>query len=278
MKFNLLSDIHLEFAPLFGLKGGDILLLAGDISLACVLDPKRTDVNSQRVRYRFQQFLDEEVAKYDKAFYIAGNHEHYNGFFYESHDLIRNYLKDTKVQFLQNEIVYLENDIALFGSTMWTDFQSNNPVVKEFSRYNMNDYNLIYKKLVKPEERTVRINPDDVLEDHYTSYYALKEALNTHKNNRFVVMTHHTPSMQSSHPRWGGTDNPLNYAYCNFFEDLIIDNPNIKYWVHGHTHESHDYVLGETRVICNPRGYAYAQRPEISENQHFNVDLEFELV
>ena len=25
--------------------------------------------------------------------------------------------------------------------------------------------------------------------------------------------------------------------------------------VHGHTHRRMDYMLGDTRVICNPRGY-----------------------
>jgi hypothetical protein len=26
-------------------------------------------------------------------------------------------------------------------------------------------------------------------------------------------------------------------------------------WVHGHTHDSYDYWVGSTRVVCNPRGY-----------------------
>jgi Icc-related predicted phosphoesterase len=26
-------------------------------------------------------------------------------------------------------------------------------------------------------------------------------------------------------------------------------------WIHGHTHESMDYTLAGTRVVCNPRGY-----------------------
>ena len=27
-------------------------------------------------------------------------------------------------------------------------------------------------------------------------------------------------------------------------------------WVHGHTHDSTDYQLGRTMVLCNPLGYA----------------------
>jgi hypothetical protein len=26
-------------------------------------------------------------------------------------------------------------------------------------------------------------------------------------------------------------------------------------WVHGHTHDSFDYAVAGTRVLCNPRGY-----------------------
>jgi hypothetical protein len=28
-----------------------------------------------------------------------------------------------------------------------------------------------------------------------------------------------------------------------------------KLWVHGHTHDRCDYMLGETRVVANPLGY-----------------------
>ncbi len=33
------------------------------------------------------------------------------------------------------------------------------------------------------------------------------------------------------------------------------DNKEIKLWTHGHTHEDFDYMIGTTRVFCNPRGY-----------------------
>jgi Icc-related predicted phosphoesterase len=32
--------------------------------------------------------------------------------------------------------------------------------------------------------------------------------------------------------------------------------PDINLWVHGHIHDSMDYNVKGTRVICNPRGYA----------------------
>ena len=37
--------------------------------------------------------------------------------------------------------------------------------------------------------------------------------------------------------------------------EFILDHPEIKLWTHGHTHEDFDYMIGSTRIICNPRGY-----------------------
>jgi Icc-related predicted phosphoesterase len=50
-------------------------------------------------------------------------------------------------------------------------------------------------------------------------------------------------------------DGKSNGAYCSDLSDLILDNPNIKVWVHGHVHDTCDYKVGDTRVLCNPRGY-----------------------
>jgi hypothetical protein len=35
----------------------------------------------------------------------------------------------------------------------------------------------------------------------------------------------------------------------------MLDRPGIKLWTHGHTHEDFDYMIGDCRVVCNPRGY-----------------------
>ena len=43
--------------------------------------------------------------------------------------------------------------------------------------------------------------------------------------------------------------------------NLIMDNDKkIKYWIHGHTHDACDYMIGDTRVLCNPRGYIGHER------------------
>jgi hypothetical protein len=47
----------------------------------------------------------------------------------------------------------------------------------------------------------------------------------------------------------------MNGGYHSDLSEFILDRPAIKLWTHGHTHEEFDYMIGDTRVVCNPRGY-----------------------
>jgi hypothetical protein len=47
----------------------------------------------------------------------------------------------------------------------------------------------------------------------------------------------------------------MNGGYASSLDEFILDNPNIKVWVHGHMHDPNNYVIGDTRVLSNPRGY-----------------------
>jgi hypothetical protein len=38
-------------------------------------------------------------------------------------------------------------------------------------------------------------------------------------------------------------------------DDILNMYKPPKLWIHGHTHDSFDYMVGETRVICHPKGY-----------------------
>ena len=76
----------------------------------------------------------------------------------------------------------------------------------------------------------------------------------THKDKKIVVVGHHSPSFQSCHEQYKH-DYLMNGAYHSSLENIMLDNPHIKLWTHGHTHHPFDYVIGETRVVCNPRGY-----------------------
>ena len=81
-----------------------------------------------------------------------------------------------------------------------------------------------------------------------------------------VVVTHHAPSALSVPERFRGET--LNGAYYSNLEDIMLDNHQIVYWTHGHTHDSFEYEVGSTTVVCNPFGYYYKE-----ENKNFNPNL-----
>jgi Predicted phosphoesterases, related to the Icc protein len=45
-------------------------------------------------------------------------------------------------------------------------------------------------------------------------------------------------------------------------------------WVHGHVHSAADYRVGNTRVLCNPRGY---RRPDWAEKTGWREELVVEV-
>ena len=47
----------------------------------------------------------------------------------------------------------------------------------------------------------------------------------------------------------------MNGGYHSDLSEFMFSHPQIKLWTHGHTHQKYDYMVGETRVVCNPRGY-----------------------
>jgi hypothetical protein len=82
-----------------------------------------------------------------------------------------------------------------------------------------------------------------------------------------VVITHHAPSRASIHPRFEGS--LVNACFVSD-ADYLLDGGRAQLWIHGHTHDSFDYVVKGTRVVCNPRGYA---RGGVNENAAFDPDF-----
>lgn len=272
MKFVLVDDMHLEFSG-YTMPGDPeaTLLLAGDICTPDVYRPERTDADAAHKREVFDQFFKVECAKYKKAFWIAGNHEYYHGSWEGTHDLMVFATTNTNVTVLRNEWVDLGDDTMLFGGTLWTDYAAGSPIViHELKRY-MNDYRLIRK-----QSNGHPLQPEDVMIEHKFAKEELEAGLRLYKDKKIVVMTHHAPSLKSTHPRFGGTTNPLNWGYCSEYDGFVKSHPEIKVWVHGHTHDTHDYMLGETRILCNPRGYSWHHTAK-EENLKFSDKLSFEV-
>ena len=111
----------------------------------------------------------------------------------------------------------------------------------------MNDYFVVHNG-------DFRLLPEDTVEIHKNTLEFIKNIVEANKDKKIVVVGHHAPSKASTHPRYKN-EVVLNGAYSSDLSDFIIDNPQIMLWTHGHTHESFDYMIGMTRIVCNPRGY-----------------------
>jgi hypothetical protein len=90
-------------------------------------------------------------------------------------------------------------------------------------------------------------------------------------NYKFIVVGHHCPSKKSIHPKYAH-DKIMNGAFASDLDDFIAYRPQIRLWTHGHTHEPFDYTIGETRVVCNPRGYS-GHEPGADNFQLQYIDL-----
>ena len=101
--------------------------------------------------------------------------------------------------------------------------------------------------------------PEHALEDHHVMRNYISEVIADRRaqgehSDRVIVVGHHSPSRQSTHPRYQ-SDYQTNGCYSSNMDSFILDHPEICLWTHGHTHEDFDYMIGTTRVVCNPRGY-----------------------
>lgn len=253
MKVKVISDAHLEFGDLDP-GSGDVLVLAGDICVASELN-----YNNQ-YSLRYLDFFDKCVAGYNKVFYVPGNHEHYDGDIDETVSILEQHLPSS-ITILQNQSELYEG-VHFVGSTLWTDFDNGNPQTMLRCESGMSDYHVIKKD-------KVALKASDTLKLHDQSVTWLRQALPTLRGKVFVF-THHAPSTQSFAPRYRSSD--FKGAYCTNLSSLIESNPNIIYWAHGHIHESVNYKIGDTTIVCNPRGYAPHE-----VNNNFSIDITYEV-
>lgn len=247
MNIQLVSDLHLNFGDL-QLPGGDLLIMAGDVFEA-------SDWRKQAsIAARYDRFCSEELTKYSKVLYVFGNHEHYGGDYGKTTITIGDNLPP-HVTILENSHVEIEG-IRFWGATMWTNMDKHNPLAIQAAKEGLSDFTHIkYKhKVTRPNGHsywTSTFSPELTTQLHRTSLQSLLKSLEDHIPH--FVITHHAPTHMSVDRVY--THSTLNACYYSDLSDLILDHPHIQRWVHGHCHNHTDYMVGTTRVTCNPRGY-----------------------
>ena len=267
MKIKLVSDLHLEFSDCFinNDEGADVLILGGDICIAQDLHDHPEPANTadqaaiangtglgrrQMTAQRFRDFFKRCSFQFPHVIYIMGNHEFYNGKFYAGIDYMREECAKYPNVYMLEQDMKIIDDVVFVGGTLWTNMNKRDPLTMHAIEGMMNDF-----RIIRNDARNyAAMSALDVAIRHDKTLAYIEHIVHEHRNKKCVVVGHHSPSFQSCHPMYGN-DTLMNGGYHSDLSEFIMDHPQIKLWTHGHTHHPFDYVLGETRVVCNPRGY-----------------------
>lgn len=250
MKIKVVSDLHLEFSDIF-IKNNDandidVLILSGDIMVASkVLKPE------SEYGIRFRDFLKRCSFQFPHVIYVMGNHEFYDsGRWFDSINDMRAACGVYDNVYLLERDTKVIDDVVFVGGTLWTDMNKYDPMTLHAVRDMMNDYRAIRND----KNGFIPLKPADTCERHRQTRDYITTVVDQNKDRKCVVVTHHSPSFRSCAPQYA-SEYLMNGAYHSELSELILDRPQIKLWTHGHTHNMFDYMIGETRIVCNPRGY-----------------------
>jgi len=248
MKIRFISDLHCEFdipAGIFNIPENEddkntVLILAGDIG---VMDKPRSLTMIADQAHRFRSVI-----------YVIGNHEHYGGSFKRTETKIINLFSEYKNLYLLENDFHIIDDVVFIGATLWTDFDNYNQLTMYDASLWMNDYKKIRTGSSEIDCYKKKLKPEDIIQVHFNSKKYIFDSIKFYKSQgkKVVVITHMGPSFLSIHENFKN-DN-LNGCFVSSLEEDILDTkPDI--WIHGHVHTSFDYMIGNTRILTNPRGY-----------------------
>jgi len=251
MKIALGSDLHLEFGALelHNTESADVLVLAGDILVAKHLN----GVHHHDQRYR--TFIQQCCERFPKVVYVLGNHEHYGNDVQQTRIELEAKLNYPNLYILDDTTTIVD-DVVFVGTTLWTNMNDEDSLTLYHVKHMMNDFDTIKNsaRTLNTWGKPAKLTPEDTVEFHKKSMDYINHVVSKDADKKYVVVGHHCPSFKSVHPKYAN-DKIMNGAFASDLDDFIAYRPQIKLWLHGHTHEDFDYVLSSTRIVCNPRGY-----------------------
>lgn len=218
----------------------EVLILAGDMA-------------SQAAHFKLFYLLHQLTTIHPNliVLYVAGNHEYYGHrkatlVIPEMRRIFSNSFANVHV--LENEVFEHRSPNSglktlFLGTTLFSDL--SNPVSAEAARRGLNDF------------RQPGMSVNSYQYRHNEAVEFLGQAFNNEDYQRyfdkFVVITHHAPSLRSISAKYVG--NILNDCYISPILEKWDHAFTPDVWIHGHVHDPHDYEINGVRVLCNPIGY-----------------------
>lgn len=262
MKILIYSDLHLEFDSFTPkkewLEKADLVVQVGDLQYA----PNNIKIlKSWNVPILF----------------IPGNHDFWNPIYesksmygfgfakiklrYERHvkmaiQQMKEAADGSKVKVLYNDSVEIDG-VKFIGTTLWY----NAKALTEGEVLNINDY----KRIFRAEDKL--IDTEFVQEEHNAAVKYIDTELGTPFDGKRVLLTHHPAWITPKIAEMGF----CSKVYGTNLNDLWKDRADIM--VHGHTHEHIDTKIGNTRIICNCRGYPHQHQLRSKFNKQLIVEI-----
>lgn len=266
------SDLHLEhlvhqtsafgdavalFAMLpEGDTSQDILVIAGDI----------WNDATNSLLYSGGSWLKTVASRFRDVIIVFGNHCWYGTSFKNMEAKFATLLDEQGINnvHVMNDGCWVDpiSNVLFVGGTLWTDFDKESPLLMFNAATVMNDYRYIRTKSYS------KISANLIATKHFLTRKHIEHIISNNKDKHIVVVTHHLPSFQLISEEYRG--DPNNAYYASDLDEMIIDNPQIKQWVFGHTHITCDKMIGDTRCLSNSYGYK-GSNTQFDRNAHFIV-------
>ncbi|MGJ7514401.1 metallophosphoesterase [Pseudomonas baetica] len=253
MRIALLSDIHLSVNAIpFPEVDADIVVLAGDIA-------------------RPARAIEWARACPVPALYVAGNHEFYGSDLLSTYEQLNSLAQGTQIKILERS-EHVHDGVRFLGCTLWSDYRLLDDAQERTQSIDL------ATQLIRDYSH-IRLSPD--FPDLFTPAVSqlifmqtvawLDDCFRRDSTTPTVVISHFAPTRSSISPMFANS--PINPSFVSDLEERIKKwQPAL--WLHGHTHGSFDYRVGNTRVVCNPRGYA---KNGVNENPEFDDGLVIQL-
>lgn len=253
------SDLHVEwwmvgmtiFDHIWNWKTFDYFIFAGDIGEWKVGKGEEND----HMKLVIRPLLD--AGK--QVLLIPGNHEYYFGDLDEVNEDMEAFFKNVPgATFLQYGMMHsIPGVVDIIGGTFWTDVFKGNKIAGKYMQSRMNDRKNITKDMRLFSYKDM-ISENSLMLNNIKMHF--EEGRVQGGDVPVIVVSHHAPSAKSIHPSYikphtlDSRERYLNAGYVSCHDDFIKSFP-ITYWIHGHIHYVWDYMIGNTRMLCNPLGY-----------------------
>lgn len=165
---------------------------------------------------------------------------------------------------------YVDGDYLFVGATLWTDMNQAEPM----AMYNMSNFMAYDGKIAfetGPNGAYTKFTSDRWVQTFYKHRDYIKHVVEQNRDKKVVVITHHLPLTTVSDPVYNGDKS--NAYYMSDLSNIMLDNPHIKLWFHGHSHYQHETMFNETLIINNAVGYTSEHMEQQELVKHKTIEI-----